>query len=317
MPGGLWSGRGLGRRAFAAADDRLGGHAGTAQDRQPRPRPRGGPAAGGRRTAAVADRQPGPGHRVQLRSPLRPGSLPGRRRRVLRPGGQLFIYTRTPQQNARTIWGRCFPGFTEHEQRLHSQAALRDAVRRTGGLTMIATQTFRHPRTSTAGRLGAQARGRHYSTFSLYTPQELRAAIAAFLARLPGPEVCWVDQHLLVLAARSRHHQAEPDGPASLPDQPVKDQAPPAQRRPRRRGSLPASRRPRADHPVMRPADCRRRPSAERPDRRMCALSSIFSVAQRDAIGGFSLSQLAQGRGPKLRCLTQEGWPSPARCIAR
>ena len=50
--------------------------------------------------------------------------------RVLQPGGQLFIYTRTPQQNARTIWGRYFPGFTENEQRLHSQAAIRDAVRR-------------------------------------------------------------------------------------------------------------------------------------------------------------------------------------------
>src|SRR5713226_6423684 len=101
--------------------------------------------------------------------------------RVLRPGGQLFIYTRTPQQNARTIWGRYFPGFTEHEQRLHTQAAIRDAVRRTGGLTMITAQTFGHPRTSTAGRLQAQAEGRHYSTFSLYTPEELRASITAFL----------------------------------------------------------------------------------------------------------------------------------------
>ena len=55
--------------------------------------------------------------------------------RVLRPGGQLFIYTRTPQQNARTIWGRYFPGFTEHEQRLHSETALRDAIRRAGGST--------------------------------------------------------------------------------------------------------------------------------------------------------------------------------------
>ena len=71
--------------------------------------------------------------------------------RVLAPGGQLFIYTRTPQQNAATIWGRYFPGFTEHEQRLHSEAAIRDAVRRTDGLTMVATQTFAHPRTSTAG----------------------------------------------------------------------------------------------------------------------------------------------------------------------
>ena len=146
--------------------------------------------------------------------------------RVLQPGGQLFIYTRTPQQNARTIWGRYFPGFTEHEQRLHSQAAIRDAVRRTDGLTMIATQTFRHPRTSTAERLGAQAQGRHYSTFSFYTPQELRAAIATFLARLPSPEVSWVDEHLLVIAGASRHSQAEPDGPASPADHATKDHAP-------------------------------------------------------------------------------------------
>ena len=145
--------------------------------------------------------------------------------RVLQPGGQLFIYTRTPQQNARTIWGRYFPGFTGHEQRLHSQAAIRDAVRRTDGLTMIAMQTFQHPRTSTAEWLGAQAQGRHYSTFSFYTPQELRAAIATFLARLPSPEVSWVDEHLLVVAGRSRDNQAEPDGPASPASQAIKDQA--------------------------------------------------------------------------------------------
>ena len=145
--------------------------------------------------------------------------------RVLAPGGQLFIYTRTPQQNAATIWGRYFPGFTEHEQRLHSEAAIRDAVRRTDGLTMVATQTFQHPRTSTAERLGAQARGRHYSTFAFYTPQELRAAIAVFLGRLPSPEVSWVEEHLLVIADGSRHSQPEPDGPASLANQAIKDQA--------------------------------------------------------------------------------------------
>ena len=145
--------------------------------------------------------------------------------RVLAPGGQLFVYTRTPQQNARTIWGRYFPGFTEHEQRLHSEAVFRDAVRRTGGLTVVAAQTFSHPRSSTAGRLQAQAEGRHYSTFSLYTPQELRAAIATFLARLPSPEVSWVDEHLLVVVGSSHHNQAEPDGPASLANQAISDQA--------------------------------------------------------------------------------------------
>jgi SAM-dependent methyltransferase len=146
--------------------------------------------------------------------------------RVLAPGGQLFIYTRTPQQNARTIWGRYFPGFTEHEQRLRSEAAFRAAVRRTGGLTVVATQAFRHPRSSTAGRLGAQAERRHYSTFSLYTPEELRASIATFLARLPGPEVCWVDEHLLVVIAGSRRDQADPDGPGSPVSRAITDQAP-------------------------------------------------------------------------------------------
>ena len=145
--------------------------------------------------------------------------------RVLAPGGQLFIYTRTPQQNARTIWGRYFPGFTEHEQRLHSQAAIRDAVRRTNGLQVVATQTFKHPRTSTAERLQAQAEGRHYSTFSLYTPAELRASITTFLARLPSPEVCWVDEHLLVVVGASRRNQVEPDGPGTLANQAIKDQA--------------------------------------------------------------------------------------------
>src|SRR5439155_16883196 len=135
--------------------------------------------------------------------------------RVLAPGGQLFIYTRTPQRNARTIWGRYCPGFTEHEQRLHSEDTIRDAVRRAGGLTMVTAQTFHHSRTSTAGRLRAQAEGRHYSTFSLYTPAELRASIATFLARLPTAEVRWVDEHLLIVAGASHCNQVQPDGPGS------------------------------------------------------------------------------------------------------
>ena len=185
--------------------------------------------------------------------------------RVLAPGGQLFIYTRTPQQNARTIWGRYFPGFTEHEHRLHSQAAIRDAVRRTGGLKVTATQTFKHPRTSTAERLQAQAEGRHYSTFSLYTPEELRASITAFLARLPSPEVCWVDEHLLVVVGASRRNQVEPDGPGTLANQANQDQA--LQISTGRAGQAP-NRRPggRAQITLMRPADCWRQPSAERPD---------------------------------------------------
>jgi SAM-dependent methyltransferase len=144
--------------------------------------------------------------------------------RVLQPDGRLFIYTRTPQQNARTIWGRYFPGFTEHEQRLHTEAAFRDAVRRTDGLTVLAAQNFRHPRSSTAERLRAQAEGHHYSTFSLYSPGELLASIATFLARLPSPEVSWTDEHLLIVVGGSRRHEAEPDGSGRPASQPIKDQ---------------------------------------------------------------------------------------------
>jgi SAM-dependent methyltransferase len=144
--------------------------------------------------------------------------------RVLQSDGQLFIYTRTPQQNARTIWGRYFPGFAEHEQRLHSEAAFRDAVRRTDGIEVVATQTFKHPRSGTVERLRAQAEGRHYSTFSLYTPEELRVSIATFLARLPSRGVSWVDEHLLLVVGKSRRNEVGADGSSSLASRAVKDQ---------------------------------------------------------------------------------------------
>lgn len=143
--------------------------------------------------------------------------------RVLRPDGRLFIYTRTPEQNARTIWGRYFPGFSEHEQRLSSEAVFRDAVKRTDGLEMVATQTFKHPRSGTAARLNAQVEGRHYSTFSLYTPDDLRASTATFLARLPSPEVSWVDEHLLVVVGGTRHNGVAAGGLRSLASRVTKD----------------------------------------------------------------------------------------------
>ena len=91
---------------------------------------------------------------------------------------------------------------------------------------MAAAQAFRHRRSSTAERLRAQAEGRHYSTFSLYTPQEFRASLATFLARLPGPEVCWVDEHLLIAASASRRNHAEPDKRASPAGQAISNHVP-------------------------------------------------------------------------------------------
>ena len=113
-------------RLAAGRQRRVGGHGGTAQGRQPRPRRWGGAAASSRRTAAVTGRQPRCGHRVQLRSPLRPRPLPDRRRPGAGAGGQLFIYTRTPQQNART--GLALPGL--HRTRAAAAQPGRDPGRR-------------------------------------------------------------------------------------------------------------------------------------------------------------------------------------------
>ena len=124
--------------------------------------------------------------------------------RVLRPDGRLCVYTRTPEQNARTILGRHFPGFTDRERRLHSEAALRDAVSQISGLQLIEIQTFRYRRSSTVQRLLDQVAGHHYSTFSLYTPDELRAATTTFAASLSDPEVSWVDEHLLLVVRRGQ-----------------------------------------------------------------------------------------------------------------
>jgi SAM-dependent methyltransferase len=184
--------------------------------------------------------------------------------RVLRPRGQLFIYTRTPQQNARTIWGRYFPGFTEHEQRLHSEDALRDAVGRAGGLTVAATQTFRHPRTSTAERLRAQAEGCHYSTFP---STRRRSCVQPWLPSWPtcpapkcpgltstsssSPTGAATRQHPTAQPARrtrpapARPSRSMPSAPARLPPD-----APAATRRPPRKApSRDCCRQPSAEHP--------------------------------------------------------------------
>jgi hypothetical protein len=68
----------------------------------------------------------------------------------------------------------------------------------------------------------------------------LRASIATFLARLPSPEVSWVDEHLLVVAGGSYRNQAEPEGPGSLANRAIKDQA--HQISARRAGQAPARR---------------------------------------------------------------------------
>lgn len=127
--------------------------------------------------------------------------------RALRPGGRLVIYTRTPEQNRRTIWGRYLPGFAERETRLFEDVTLRAAIRETTAFCHIRSRTIPWSITTTLARLLQQARAFHYSTFRLYSPAEFDEALEVFADGLVrafgGPwDIAARNDHQLVLARR-------------------------------------------------------------------------------------------------------------------
>ena len=164
--------------------------------------------------------------------------------RVLKPGGQLFVSTGTRRQNARTISRRYFPGFTEHEQRLHSQAAIRDAVQPNRRAHDDHSPDLR-PSAHEHGR-AAPGPGRGMPLLDLLPLHPRRAARVHH--GLPGPPA----QRRGLLGGR-----APPDRRRRKPLRPGASQTaraagrarrsrgrPPDQRRARRPGSPQASRRP-------------------------------------------------------------------------
>lgn len=122
--------------------------------------------------------------------------------RALRPGGQLFIYTRTPEQNAQSIWGQRFPRFADLERRLLPKATLLQAIDRCDGLAVTDCKEFRFDRESTKEELLQEVWGGRYSTFSLYKPVDLENAAAHFADSLNTGYVQWVDRNLLIIAEK-------------------------------------------------------------------------------------------------------------------
>ena len=119
--------------------------------------------------------------------------------------GRLFVYTRLPEHNARSIWGRYFPGFVERETRLLALGDLHGAIEDTPGLRFAAAACLRYRRRAPLERLVEQARNRHYSTFALYEPDEFEDALAAFRAAVErrfAEVVEWYDENVLVQAVR-------------------------------------------------------------------------------------------------------------------
>ncbi len=127
--------------------------------------------------------------------------------RVLRSEGLLIVYTRTPEQNEATVWGRLFPMFTERETRLHTENELRSALIHRPEFRQVCLRRVPWTVNTTVDRLIEQARGQHYSTFSFYSPWEFKEALETFEEQLTGLSydggaISVQNDHLLLSARR-------------------------------------------------------------------------------------------------------------------
>ena len=124
--------------------------------------------------------------------------------RLIKPNGNVFMYTRLSSQNAGNVWGRYFPFFLEKETRLYERDEIEETIRSVGGVDVKHVKSFRYRRTATIRQLVEKVHAGHYSTFSLYTEDELTNALAVFQTNLKNAfphAVEWVDENTLFVLA--------------------------------------------------------------------------------------------------------------------
>ena len=104
--------------------------------------------------------------------------------RVLRPGGRVIIYTRTPEQNRCTVWGRFFPRFADKEDRLFTERELAAVVDQTGAFGKVELRVVPWRVETDLRRLIEQARSGAYSTFEFYSRSEFANGVETFERRV-------------------------------------------------------------------------------------------------------------------------------------
>jgi SAM-dependent methyltransferase len=123
---------------------------------------------------------------------------------ALRSQGYVFIYTRLRSQNARNLWGRFFPGFVEKESRLYDLAQVEAWLGQRGSLRLETIEFFRFQRVAPLEHLLHQAENKHYSTFSLYSPEEFGGALSEFKQRIEHrfpdlDRIEWADENVMIV----------------------------------------------------------------------------------------------------------------------
>lgn len=124
--------------------------------------------------------------------------------RVLRPGGRLFIYTRTRGQNERNVFGRFFPSFAAKETRLLEAEGFLRVLAAVPELALRQVRPFWYVRTASADSLLEKVKCRHYSTFALYSVREFQKATEEFIRNLGMAfeelgRISWVDRNVMFL----------------------------------------------------------------------------------------------------------------------
>ncbi|MHB8104069.1 MAG: class I SAM-dependent methyltransferase [Dehalococcoidales bacterium] len=127
--------------------------------------------------------------------------------RILKRGGYLFIYTRLREQNRRNIWGRYFPKFNQKETRLYSLNGLKHSIEGMDDLVTETVVNFLFSRNSNLGHLLERVQSHHYSTFFLYTPEELMEAIEGFTSKIMNifkdvHNIRWSDENSLFIVRK-------------------------------------------------------------------------------------------------------------------
>jgi ubiquinone/menaquinone biosynthesis C-methylase UbiE len=124
--------------------------------------------------------------------------------RITKQTGFIFIYTRLQSQNARNIWGRYFPLFSEKEKRLYELDEMKDMVQAAGTLTIDDVKYFQYRRNASLEQLLKRVKSRHYSTFSLYSEDELKDSLREFEKKIvhsysdPG-HIEWNDENMMLV----------------------------------------------------------------------------------------------------------------------
>jgi ubiquinone/menaquinone biosynthesis C-methylase UbiE len=129
--------------------------------------------------------------------------------RVMRSSGYLFMYTRLQEQNSKNIWGMYFPKFNEKETRLYTLDEVKQSIQATDDFVFESIVFFAYNRMAALEQLMERARAYHYSTFLMYTPEELQRALEGFASNIINQfqdpqKVQWFDENVLFIIRKKK-----------------------------------------------------------------------------------------------------------------